>query len=83
MEKNILTANYSSGKKIDAIFSSYDGLSRGIVEALESVGYGSADHPSPIITGQDAETATIKSIIAGEQTQTIFKDTRVLAARSS
>ena len=80
--ENILTANYSSGKKIDAIFSSYDGLSRGIVEALRSVGYGSADHPWPIITGQDAETATIKSIIAGEQTQTIFKDTRVLAAQA-
>ena len=80
--ENILTANYSSGKKIDAIFSSYDGLSRGIVEALRSVGYGSADHQWPIITGQDAETATIKSIIAGEQTQTIFKDTRVLAAQA-
>ena len=80
--ENILTANYSSGKKVDAVFSSYDGLSRGIVEALRSVGYGSADLPWPIITGQDAETATIKSIIAGEQTQTIFKDTRVLAAQA-
>lgn len=80
--ENILTANYSSGKKVDAVFSSYDGLSRGIVEALRSVGYGSADLPWPIITGQDAETATVKSIIAGEQTQTIFKDTRVLAAQA-
>ena len=77
--ENILTANYSAGKKVDAVFSSYDGLSRGIVEALRSVGYGSADLPWPIITGQDAETATVKSIIAGEQTQTIFKDTRKLA----
>lgn len=80
--ENILTANYSSGKKVDAVFSSYDGLSRGIVEALRSVGYGSEDLPWPIITGQDAETATVKSIIAGEQTQTIFKDTRVLAAQA-
>lgn len=80
--ENILTANYSSGKKVDAVFSSYDGLSRGIVEALRSVGYGTADLPWPVITGQDAETATIKSIIAGEQTQTIFKDTRVLAAQA-
>lgn len=80
--ENILTANYSSGKKVDAVFSSYDGLSRGIVEALRSVGYGSADLPWPVITGQDAETATVKSIIKGEQTQTIFKDTRKLSAQA-
>lgn len=66
--ENLLTANYSAGKKVDAVFSSFDGLSRGIVEALRSVGYGSADLPWPVITGQDAETATVKSIIAGEQT---------------
>lgn len=80
--ENILTANYSNGEKVDAVFSSFDGLSRGIVEALRSVGYGSADLPWPVITGQDAETASVKSIIAGEQTQTIFKDTRELAAQA-
>lgn len=80
--ENILTANYSKGEKVDAVFSSFDGLSRGIVEALRSVGYGSADLPWPVITGQDAETASVKSIIAGEQTQTIFKDTRVLAEQA-
>jgi len=80
--ENLLTANYSAGKKVDAVFSSFDGLSRGIVEALRSVGYGSADLPWPVITGQDAETATVKSIIAGEQTQTIFKDTRLLSAQA-
>ncbi|BCZ48788.1 sugar ABC transporter substrate-binding protein [Clostridium gelidum] len=80
--ENLLTANYASGKKVDAVFSSYDGLSRGIVEALRSVGYGSKDLPWPVITGQDAETATVKSIVAGEQTQTIFKDTRLLSAQA-
>lgn len=80
--ENLLTANYSAGKKVDAVFSSFDGLSRGIVEALRSVGYGSADLPWPIITGQDAETASVKSIVAGEQTQTIFKDTRKLSAQA-
>jgi putative multiple sugar transport system substrate-binding protein len=80
--ENILTANYSSGKKVDAVLSSYDGLSRGIIEALRSVGYGSADLPWPVITGQDAETPTVKSIIKGEQTQTIFKDTRKLSAQA-
>jgi putative multiple sugar transport system substrate-binding protein len=80
--ENLLTANYSAGKKVDAVFSSYDGLSRGIVEALRSVGYGSADLPWPVITGQDAETASVKSIIKGEQTQTTFKDTRLLSAQA-
>jgi putative multiple sugar transport system substrate-binding protein len=36
----------------------------------------------PIVTGQDAEVASVKSIIAGEQTSTVFKDTRVLAKRA-
>ena len=31
------------------------------------------------MTGQDAEVASVQSIIAGEQTQTVFKDTRELA----
>ncbi|EKQ50934.1 MULTISPECIES: multiple monosaccharide ABC transporter substrate-binding protein [unclassified Clostridium] len=80
--ENILTANYSGGKKVDAVLSPYDGISRGIVEALRSVGYGSGDLPWPVITGQDAETASVKSIIAGEQTSTIFKDTRKLSAQA-
>ena len=80
--ENLLTANYSAGKKVDAVLSPYDGLSRGIVEALRSVGYGSGNLPWPVITGQDAETASIKSIIAGEQTSTIFKDTRLLSAQA-
>jgi putative multiple sugar transport system substrate-binding protein len=32
-----------------------------------------------VVTGQDAEIQSVKSIIAGEQTSTIFKDTRELA----
>ena len=33
----------------------------------------------PIVTGQDAEIPSVKSIIAGEQFSTVFKDTRELA----
>ncbi|HCW53288.1 MAG TPA: sugar ABC transporter substrate-binding protein [Clostridium sp.] len=80
--ENILTSSYSNGKKVDAILACSDDLSRGTVEALRGVGYGSNDLPWPVITGQDATTASIKSIIAGEQTQTIFKDTRTLAAQA-
>ena len=52
---------------------------RGIIASLRAVGYGTADQPWPIVTGQDAETASVKAIIAGEQYSTVFKDTRELA----
>ena len=33
----------------------------------------------PIVTGQDAEVPSVKSILLGEQYSTVFKDTRELA----
>jgi len=75
---NLLSANYTT-ERVDAVLSPYDGISIGILSSLKGVGYGSPDKPLPIITGQDAELASVKSIIAGEQTQTVFKDTRELA----
>jgi len=76
---NLLSANYSDGSRVDAVLSPYDGLSRGIISSLRGVGYGTADQPWPIISGQDAETPSIKAIIAGEQYSTVYKDTRELA----
>jgi len=76
---NILSANYSDGSRVDAVLSPYDGLSRGIISSLRGIGYGSADQPWPIISGQDAEAPSVKAIIAGEQYSTIYKDTRELA----
>jgi putative multiple sugar transport system substrate-binding protein len=76
---NLLSKSYTSGR-VDAVLSPYDGMSIGIISALKSAGYGTPTNPLPIVTGQDAELASVKSIIAGEQTQTIFKDTRQLAA---
>ena len=78
---NLLSAYYTD-KKINAVLSPYDGISIGIVSSLKGVGYGKADQLMPIITGQDAELPSIKSIITGEQTSTVFKDTRVLAKRA-
>lgn len=79
---NILTASYTS-ERVDAVLSPYDGISIGILSSLKSVGYGSADKPLPIVTGQDAELPSVKSMLAGEQTQTVFKDTRTLAKRAA
>ncbi|ABK76012.1 multiple monosaccharide ABC transporter substrate-binding protein [Mycolicibacterium smegmatis] len=75
---NLLSQAYTSGR-VDAVLSPYDGISRGVISALKSAGYGNAAKPLPIVTGQDAELASVKSIVAGEQTQTVFKDTRELA----
>jgi putative multiple sugar transport system substrate-binding protein len=76
---NILSANYSDGSRVDAVLAPYDGLSRGIISSLRGVGYGSAEQPWPIISGQDAEVPSVKAMIAGEQYSTVFKDTRELA----
>ena len=78
---NLLSAYYS-GDNLDAVLSPYDGISIGIISSLKGVGYGSESKPLPVITGQDAELASIKSIVAGEQTQTVFKDTRKLAEQT-
>ncbi|MDF2491904.1 MAG: sugar transporter substrate-binding protein [Microbacterium sp.] len=75
--EDILTANYSDGTQVDAVLSPYDGISRGIISALEGAGYASGE--MPVISGQDAELDSVKAINAGEQYATIFKDTRELA----
>src|SRR5579863_6880725 len=76
--ENLLSAHYTK-KHVDGVLSPYDGLSIGILAALKSVGYGTSGTPFPIITGQDSEIPSIKSIIAHEQYSSIFKDTRNLA----
>ena len=73
----ILTQWYRT-EKLDAVLSPYDGISRGVLAALKSSGYGSGTKPLPVITGQDAELASVKSIIAGQQSQTVYKDVRRL-----
>ncbi|NCA99772.1 MAG: sugar ABC transporter substrate-binding protein [Clostridia bacterium] len=79
---NILTSNYSKDVTVDAVLSPYDGISIGIISALKSAGYfGSGKRP--LVSGQDAEAPSVKSIIAGEQYSTIFKDTRELAKKAA
>ncbi|TNC49859.1 sugar ABC transporter substrate-binding protein [Rubellimicrobium rubrum] len=75
---NLLSANYGD-KSLHGVLSPYDGLSIGILSSVKGVGYGSGDMAMPCVTGQDAEVPSVKSIIAGEQNSTVFKDTRELA----
>ena len=75
---NLLSAYYAS-TRVDAVLSPYDGLSIGILSSLKGVGYGTPKQPMPVVSGQDAEVQSVKSILAGEQYSTVFKDTRELA----
>ncbi len=77
--EDLLTSTYSDGSKVDGVLSPYDGLSRGIITALQNAGYG--DNMPPV-TGQDAEIASVKLIVDGVQFASIFKDTRKLAAKA-
>lgn len=76
--EDILVGNYADGSVVTGVLSPYDGLSRGIIAALTDAGYTAANLPT--IVGQDAEVLSVKSMLAGEQYSTIFKDTRELAA---
>lgn len=74
---NLLSANYTD-QTLEAVLSPYDPISLGVISSLKGIGYGSEELPIPVITGQDATVAGVQSIIAGEQTQTIFKNTQEL-----
>ena len=74
---NIITSHYTSDK-IDAVLCSNDSVSLGVQSALKSAGYG-AGKAMPVVTGQDANISNVKAILAGEQSMSVFKDTRALA----
>jgi putative multiple sugar transport system substrate-binding protein len=76
--ENLLTKSYSN-QDVQGVLAPYDGLSRGIIAALKGNGYGSGGKKLPVITGQDAELDSVKLIAAGQQTETVYKDTRELA----
>jgi putative multiple sugar transport system substrate-binding protein len=81
--EDLLTAAYSDGSEINGVLSPFDGISRGIITALQNAGYGPGiDAGMPIISGQDAEIASVKLIADGVQFSTIFKDTRKLAEQA-
>jgi putative multiple sugar transport system substrate-binding protein len=75
---NLLSAYYT-GKKLDAVLAPNDNIAVGVISSLKGVGYGSGDMKLPVVTGQDCQVQSVKSIIAGEQTSSIYKDTRDLA----
>lgn len=78
---NIITANYASGNKLDAVLSSNDSVAIGIVASLQNAGYGSGDKAYPILTGQDCDKPNVIAMINKQQSMSVFKDTRTLAKK--
>lgn len=81
--ENLLTTHYNGGEELHGVLAPADPLSRGIINALQNAGLGPTIADGlPVVTGQDAEIASIKLIADGVQHSTIFKDTRNLAEQA-
>lgn len=76
---NILTANYTGNKKVDVVLSSNDSVANGITNALKAAGYTKDNFP--VLTGQDCDITSVKNILDGTQSMSVFKDTRKLATQ--
>jgi len=72
----LLSANYATAS-LDGVLSPNDNLARAIITSVKAHG-----KPIPIVTGQDSEVESVKSIMAGEQYMTINKDTAKLVAQA-
>ncbi len=73
-----LLSGYYADDTLDAVLVAADCLAIGVISSLESMGYGSGDLAFPLVTGQDAELAAVKSIKAGKQSMTAFLDANEL-----
>ncbi len=78
--ENIISANYTDGTKLNAVLCSNDSTAQGATNGLLGAGFQpGADWP--IITGQDCDIVSVKNMIAGTQSMSVFKDTRTLASK--
>ncbi|MFZ2489130.1 MAG: sugar-binding protein [Anaerolineae bacterium] len=77
--KSLAEANLTVAKAADKgnvfILAPNDGTARAIADAFGA----DKDVTSFVVTGQDAEKASVQYIIDGKQSMTVLKDTRVLA----
>ena len=72
----LLSGSYE-GVELHGVLSPNDTLARAALTAVDQAG-----KPVPVITGQDSEVESVKSIVAGVQFSTIYKDTRELVAQT-
>lgn len=72
---NVENALTQCGNDVAAILCPNDGLAGGAVEALAAQGLAG----KVIVTGGDGELAAAKRIMAGTQSMTVFKDSKLIA----
>lgn len=79
--ENLISSNgYGpTGTKLDAVLCSNDSTANGVTNALVAAGYTKDNFP--IMTGQDCDKPSMKNMLAGTQSMSIFKDTRTLASQ--
>ncbi|MCQ1947544.1 MULTISPECIES: multiple monosaccharide ABC transporter substrate-binding protein [unclassified Arthrobacter] len=77
---NRLQSFYTGGEKVDVVLSPNDSLALGIEASLNSAGYEPGSD-WPLITGQDADVANVKAMLADQQSMTVWKDTRELGTQ--
>ena len=75
-----LLSNAALDVTLDAVLAPNDTLARAIIEALSADAKYDTTETLPVVSGQDAELASVQLIREGRQHMTVFKDTRDLAA---
>jgi len=81
MANLIALNNYNpEGVKLDAVLCPNDSTANGVTDALVKAGY--AKDNFPIVTGQDCDIISVRNMIAGTQSMSIFKDTRELSSKA-
>jgi D-xylose transport system substrate-binding protein len=70
--ENALT---QSNNQVDGVVASNDGTARGVVQALEAQNLAG----KVVVSGQDADLASLQLIILGKQTMTVYKPIQPLA----
>ncbi|MGD8214587.1 substrate-binding domain-containing protein [Aestuariimicrobium sp. Y1814] len=73
----IMSSTYSGDTELHGILSPNDTLARAAMTSVKAAG-----KDLPVVTGQDSEVESVKSIMAGEQYSTIYKDTTALVEHS-
>lgn len=74
--ENALTAN---GNKLDAVVASNDATAGGAIQALTSQKLDG----KVAVSGQDADLAAVRRVIAGSQTMTVYKPLKLIASEAA
>jgi D-xylose transport system substrate-binding protein len=74
--ENALTAN---GNKIDAVVASNDGTAGGAIQALAAQKLAG----KVPVSGQDADLAAVRRVIAGTQAMTVYKPLKLIATEAA